>query len=346
MAHTYQAIQWNGHKRVYDLLLALGVGLYIVGYLAISLVVRPGEQAISFPILLIRAFGSCAFLMLTVILLIGPLARLNERFVPLLYNRRHFGVMTFFIALCHLAVVLGWYHAGGEVSPLVSIFVSNARYDLDAGLPFEIFGVAAFVVLFLMAATSHDFWLNTLSPGAWKTLHMLVYLAYGALVMHIALGVLQDELNLVYVVMLAGSLALVGGLHVLTGLAEWNADRGNGAGPWVDAGPFADIPENRARILSAGGERIAVFRYGGEVSAVSNLCAHQNGPLGEGAVIDGCITCPWHGYQYDPASGRSLPPFTEKIATFRTRIRNGRVEVDPNPLPPGTAVAPARADAA
>ena len=37
-----------------------------------------------------RAFGACAFVMLTVILAIGPLARLDRRFLPLLYNRRHF----------------------------------------------------------------------------------------------------------------------------------------------------------------------------------------------------------------------------------------------------------------
>jgi nitrite reductase/ring-hydroxylating ferredoxin subunit len=30
----------------------------------------------------------------------------------------------------------------------------------------------------------------------------------------------------------------------------------------------------------------------------------QNGPLGEGRIVDGCITCPWHGYQYRPDTGR------------------------------------------
>ena len=43
----------------------------------------------------IRAFGTCAFFMLTVILSIGPLARLDPWFRKLLFNRRHFGVLTF-----------------------------------------------------------------------------------------------------------------------------------------------------------------------------------------------------------------------------------------------------------
>jgi len=62
--------------------------------------------------------------------------------------------------------------------------------------------------------------------------------------------------------------------------------------------------------------------------------------LGEGKIIDGCVTCPWHGYQYLPETGASPPPFTEKVATFKTKIVEGRVLIDPNPLEPGTRVEP------
>ena len=64
----------------------------------------------------------------------------------------------------------------------------------------------------------------------------------------------------------------------------------------------------------------------------------QGGPVGEGRILDGCITCPWHGFQYDPKSGSSPPPFTEKVPTFKTRVENGRVHVDAGPLPAGTEV--------
>ena len=80
------------------------------------------------------------------------------------------------------------------------------------------------------------------------------------------------------------------------------------------------------------------------VSAVRSVCAHQGGPLGEGKIIDGCITCPWHGWQYRPADGQSPPPFTEKIATSRVRVVGRRIELDPTPLLPGPAVAPARVE--
>jgi nitrite reductase/ring-hydroxylating ferredoxin subunit len=103
---------------------------------------------------------------------------------------------------------------------------------------------------------------------------------------------------------------------------------------------------DRARIVAARGhERIAVFRHKDGFSAVTNVCAHEGGPLGEGNVIDGCITCPWHGWQYKASDGCSPPPFTEKIATHAVRITRGRVEVSIVAQPPGTALPPARAGA-
>lgn len=109
-----------------------------------------------------------------------------------------------------------------------------------------------------------------------------------------------------------------------------------------DAGLAGTIEESRARtVCTVSGERIAIFRHEGKLSAVTNLCAHQGGPLGEGKVIDGCITCPWHGWQYRPGDGCSPPPFKEKLATYQVRVVKGRVEVNPKPLPPGTPTTPA-----
>ena len=91
----------------------------------------------------------------------------------------------------------------------------------------------------------------------------------------------------------------------------------------------------RRRVASA----FAVFRDGARIGALSNLCAHQNGPIGEGRIIDGCVTCPWHGYQYRLEDGCAPAPFTEKLATYRVRVARGLVEVDPRPLAPGTPAA-------
>ncbi|MEL7488583.1 MAG: Rieske 2Fe-2S domain-containing protein, partial [Pseudomonadota bacterium] len=194
-------------------------------------------------------------------------------------------------------------------------------------------------------AMSHDFWLNNLSAPVWKALHMLVYPAYALLVLHIVMGALYTEKAAIYPVLTFGAFVLVSALHLATGLKEWRADSGMRAlkkDGWVRIGAPDDIPEDRALIAPMpNGDRVAVFRYDGKISAVTNVCRHQNGPLGEGRIVDGCITCPWHGWQYAPEDGVSPPPFVEKIATYNVRIENGAVMVDPNANKPGTHAEPA-----
>ena len=339
MSAGFRAVQWNRHKLVYDAL-ALGlVGLYLASYLLLAALT--GSQ-ITWETQRLRAFGSCAFLMLTLILSIGPLARLDRRFLPLLYNRRHLGVLTFLVALCHAVLVLDWYHGHGVIDPLLSLLTGNSHYGRFPGFPFETLGLLALAILYVMAATSHDFWLGYLSPPIWKVIHMAVYLAYGLLVMHVALGALQEDRDLLLPILLGASVLVVTTLHILASRREALVDAGTAfeAG-WLPVGPPDSIAEGRARIVvPPAGERIAVFRHQGRLSAVSNVCAHQNGPLGEGRIIDGCITCPWHGFQFRPEDGCSPPPFTDKIPTYRLRLERGIVQVDPVPLPPGTRVEP------
>ena len=341
MSVAYQAVGWNRQKRRYDLAIAGGSLAYLGLFIGVGSALQPEALPET---LIIRAFGTLALLLLHVVLCIGPLARLDRRYLPLLYNRRHLGVTMFFAALVHGAFSILQFHAFGPLHPLVNVLVGNSRYDSFSHFPFQPLGLLALLILFLMAATSHDFWLANLTAPVWKALHMMVYVAYGLVIAHVALGILQVERHPVLVVLLVLGLAAVLGLHLAAGFKERAGDRERsaGAGGWVDVGAVEEIPEKRARAVCLEGERVAVFRYDGKVSAISGVCKHQNGPLAEGKIVDGCIVCPWHGYQYLPENGQSPPPFTEKVPTFRVKIENGRVFVHPRPLPPGTAVPPAR----
>ena len=342
MSVGFRAVQWNRQKLVYDAILIAAVALYLASYLIVATWLDPPKDQPATIDLRIRAFGSCAFLMLTVILSIGPLARLDRRFLPLLYNRRHFGVLTFLVALTHVWFLLEWYAVQNALPNLYAELTEISDYGKFIGFPFKALGIAALLILFLMAATSHDFWLVFLGPPAWKALHMALYVAYGLVVMHVALGVMQSDHNPLIPAMLVIGFAVVTALHLVAAWRERVADRGAAAGGegWIPVGPPLSIPDQAARVVAApGGERIAVFRDGTRIGALSNLCAHQNGPIGEGRIIDGCVTCPWHGYQYRLDDGCAPPPFTEKLATYRVRISDGVVEVDPRPLPPGTPAA-------
>lgn len=340
MSAGYQAILWTPFAKRFDIWLVLGVGAFVGIFFAVSAVAVPAGESFTPLQIIIRATGTLGFLMLSFILVIGPLARLTPRFKPFLYNRRHLGVATFLIALVHGILVLLWYHGFGVLNPLVSILVSNPRYDAIAGFPFEALGLLVLAVLFVMAATSHDFWNANLGPGVWKALHMALYPAYAFLTAHIALGALQFEKQPLYFYGLAACCTVVAGLHLFTGFFASSAAAAPAADTrWSAVCKPSDIPEGRAAVLQPPtGERIAIFRSGNTVAAVSNVCRHQGGPLGEGRIVDGCITCPWHGFQYRLKDGRSPAPYTEKIATYDTRLgADGVVEVRLEPNAPGTA---------
>src|SRR5215471_17387303 len=299
MGVAYVSVQWNRQKRFYDGVLVACVGTYLVLF---GIVTKTLFPLVTDEIMLMRAFGTAAFLLLHVVLCIGPLCRLNPRLLPVLYNRRHAGVTCFLLGLIHATLVIVTYHAGGDTNPVLSIFRASPLTASVSGVPFQAFGFFALVILFLMAATSHDFWLANLTAPVWKSLHMLVYVAYALLVLHVTFGILQAEVSPVYVTAVGIGLVLVLGLHVASALKEAPKDRVRElpleAQGYVHVCAVQDIPEKRARIICLSGERVAIFKYDGKVSAVSNLRQLENGPLGEGKIVDGCITCPWHGYQY------------------------------------------------
>jgi len=171
---------------------------------------------------------------------------------------------------------------------------------------------------------------------------MLVYVAYVLLVMHVVLGALQSEMQPVYVVLTTVGVVVVSGLHLFTGFRELRVDAtAQEPGEWMRVGSVDDIKPNRALVVPVpDAERVAVFRYDNKISAVSNVCAHQGGPLGEGKIVDGCLTCPWHGYQYGVDNGQSPPPFTETISTYRVKLEGREILLDRRPLAPGTFVEP------
>lgn len=342
MSVSYQAVGWNSFKKRYDRMLAAAVALFLTVFIAVGLGTHANETA---EILLLRATAIAAILLLHFILMIGPMARLDARWLPLLYNRRHLGVMMFLLALAHSVLAIITYHFGGVLNPFVSIFLSDA--GAGAGqFPFQGFGFLALLILFVMAATSHDFWLANLSAPVWKTLHMGVYVAYAFLVVHVVFGVLQSETHPAIAVLMGTGIVAIAGLHLFTGWRRRRNDVEPVSSPAADGYEEVcavdELEENTPFGVTLGGERVAVLRYDqNKISAVSGVCQHQNGPLTEGRFIHGCLTCPWHGYQYNPQDGASPAPFTEKIPTFNVRVAAGKVFVHPHPNPAGTAVEPA-----
>jgi nitrite reductase/ring-hydroxylating ferredoxin subunit/DMSO/TMAO reductase YedYZ heme-binding membrane subunit len=340
MAINYVPVLWNRHKKVYDRWILTGMLLYILSFAGITLVFN---SETSVETLIIRIFGTLAIALLHIILLIGPLTRLNPKFLPLLYNRRHLGVSMFLTALIHGGFSIFQFHSLGNVNPIYAIFTSNMDYRSLSNFPFQILGFLALIIFFLMAATSHDFWLKTLSAKVWKRLHMMVYVAYGLVIFHVFLGALQQQPSLWTIGFLSFGFLVIAGMHVLTAFKERRVDKIKTLEiieGWEFVCLVQEIPNDRAKIFVVEKERIAIFKYDNKLSAISNVCKHQGGPLGEGKVVDGCVTCPWHGYQYFPHNGQSPPPFTEKVATYKLKKVGDKIYVLPKAEVEGTALEP------
>src|SRR6266536_2422630 len=222
MSVQYGAISWNRQKNLYDLALVSLLVLYLAVFIGVGAWRNPSATAET---LVIRALGTAAFLLLNVVLCIGPLSRLDRRFLPLLYTRRHLGVTTFLLGFVHGGFALFQFHALGNINPFISLFISNSRYGSVSDFPFQALGFFALIILFLMAATSHDFWLRNLSAPMWKRLHMLVYVAYTLLVAHVTLGALQSETSPALASALIVRVATVFSVHLAVAFCKTRVDR-------------------------------------------------------------------------------------------------------------------------
>jgi sulfoxide reductase heme-binding subunit YedZ len=341
MGLDYKLVLWSKYKKTYDKIIAASMLLYIILFAAITLILN---SETSIETIVIRAFGSLAIIMLHIILVIGPLARLNISFLPILFNRRHLGVSMFIASFIHGGFSMFQFHALGDVNPIYSIFTSNMDYGSLTNFPFQVLGFFALLILFVMASTSHDFFLGNLSAKVWKRLHMMVYGAYALIIAHVFLGAFQQETSLFTIGVLVIGFILVASLHLITAFKERKIDNAKTYKKegWLEVCNLSEIEEDKAKIFTVNNERVAIFKYEGKLSAIHNVCKHQGGPLGEGKIIDGCITCPWHGYQYLPSNGQSPPPFEEKVATYELKLVGEIVYINPKAFEEGTEVKPCK----
>ena len=101
----------------------------------------------------------------------------------------------------------------------------------------------------------------------------------------------------------------------------------NSGGDWRPAGWLDDIPEGGLRTLMLGGENLILHRRAALVSCLQNACAHLGLPLDDGQIEDGIITCPYHGFRYDLASGECLTAPEVQLLPHAVRVIGDRVEV-------------------
>lgn len=101
-------------------------------------------------------------------------------------------------------------------------------------------------------------------------------------------------------------------------------------GEWAAVANLDDLPDGTLTRIEEASEPLVLLREGDAVHAASATCTHVGGPLDEGERDGTCVTCPWHGSQFDLRDGRVLHgPATSPIHAYETRVRDGKVEVRP-----------------
>lgn len=91
----------------------------------------------------------------------------------------------------------------------------------------------------------------------------------------------------------------------------------------------SEIPPGAAKIVVVLGHPVALFNVGGSYYAISNICLHRGGPIGEGTLDGPVVTCPRHGWEYDVRTGRNIGNPAARLRTFAVRIDGDDVLVSP-----------------
>jgi nitrite reductase/ring-hydroxylating ferredoxin subunit len=96
----------------------------------------------------------------------------------------------------------------------------------------------------------------------------------------------------------------------------------------VEVPAFAeeDIPLGQIRHIKIGKRDVAIAHTDTGFHALSNLCRHAFGPLGEGFMEGDIAICPWHGWRYDVTNGTTDHPNAD-VKTYETVVRDGWVFV-------------------
>lgn len=98
---------------------------------------------------------------------------------------------------------------------------------------------------------------------------------------------------------------------------------------WIDIGALDDIPIRGARKVKTRQGCVAIFRTEeATVYATSNTCPHKGGPLEEGIVHGAKVTCPLHNWVFDLETGEAQGADEGRIATYPTKIEDGRILID------------------
>ena len=100
---------------------------------------------------------------------------------------------------------------------------------------------------------------------------------------------------------------------------------------FVRVANLADVAQGGALVVTMDRYDVALFNVGGEIHAYENVCPHQGGPIGEGWIEDGVVTCPWHAWRFDLRTGGMTLGDFARLRRFDVRVEGNDVFVATEP---------------
>ena len=89
---------------------------------------------------------------------------------------------------------------------------------------------------------------------------------------------------------------------------------------FVVVGRVGDFTPGRGKMVVVNGRHVALFRLGDDFHALDNLCLHRGGPLCDGPIANNVVTCPWHGWSYQIATGMMVQDPRVGVSKHDVRI--------------------------
>ena len=98
-------------------------------------------------------------------------------------------------------------------------------------------------------------------------------------------------------------------------------------GEFVRVAGTADVKPGHGIVAEVEGKTLAIFNVDGTYHAIDNTCVHRGGPLGEGEIEGSVVTCPWHGWQYNVATGACVNNPSAKVEVYQVKVEGDAVKV-------------------
>ncbi|MEK6974109.1 MAG: Rieske 2Fe-2S domain-containing protein [Nanoarchaeota archaeon] len=299
----------------------LGVSVLFLGWLH-SAIILPKYFGLSIKNALSFEFTFYGFTAFFIMLWMGITSwdYLQKRFRPLWWKILHGALLLIYMTQSYLFYTI--------------LKVSNSPL-----LNYHLAAIIIFIVFWIVVAPYSIIRkiMKTYVFG-WKQLHVLVYIAYFSLILHVYYSDILKGLLLNFV--FYGVVFFV----ILSHIAGWmkkliednkinnkikniNKTIMEGNDTYIGVAYKEDIQEGAGKKVYVKNKPIALFNHKGNFIAMSDICVHQKGPLHKGKIIYDSVECPWHHWQYSVKDGKAPSGFKDCVPYYKTKIKDNIVYV-------------------